>query len=227
MYRSVRKKVAESVSKLDSPEHYDWNKWLREPDSDEYYIDSLSTTVLDTDDINVWPTLPSTRDYTFDLPKIKLSKAFKQLNIKKEKTSKIFFSFPKPGLREIKEILSQAQIDYSLSVSSSGKGAIFRLSEGNKKKTSEISTEVLIREFYLMAPGLFNFPMLLPSEKVYSVDVSLNDKVEILDLLSNLKTEVINVELLNSENFIKPLNDIKQHRDKIPASSKPICGKKG
>jgi len=226
MYRSVRKKVAESVSKLDSPEHYDWNKWLREPDSDEYYIDSLATTVLNTDDINVWPVLPSTRDFTFDLPKIKLSKAFKQLSIKKEKTSKIFFSFPKPSLREVKEILSQAQIDYSLSVSSSGKGAIFRLSEGNKKKTSELSTEVLIREFYLMAPGLFNFPMLLPSERVYSVAVSLDDKVEILDLLTNLKTEVINVELLNSENFIKPVNGSNSTEIKFQALQKPSAVKK-
>ena len=226
MYRSVRKKVAESVSKLDSPEQYDWNKWLREPNSDEYYIDPLSTTVLETDDINVWPTLPSTRNYTFDLPRIKLSKAFKQLNIKKEKSSKIFFSFPKPNLREIKEILTQAQIDYSVSVSSSGKGAIFRLSEGNKKRTSEVSTEILIREFYLMAPGLFNFPMLLPSEKVYSVDVSINDKVEILDLLTNLKTEVINVELLNSENFIKPLNGTDSTEIKFQTLQKPSAVKK-
>ena len=71
MYRAVRKKVAESVSKLEFPEQYDWNKWLREPDADEYYIDNIYTSVLDTADMNVWPELPSTRGYTFDLPKVK------------------------------------------------------------------------------------------------------------------------------------------------------------
>ncbi len=214
MYKIVRKKVAESVSKLDSPEHYDWNRWLREPDQDEYYIDNFSQEVLDTNDINVWPSLPSTRGFTFDLPKIKLSKAFKQLNISKQKTSKIFFSFPKSDLKEIKEILTQAEIDYSLTVSVSGKGAIFRLKDGKNRQTSE-SAEILIREFYMMTPGVFNFPMLLPGEKLYSVNVSLDDKVKVLDLLSNLKTEIKKVELLNSENFISPLNNTENREIKF------------
>ncbi len=205
MYRVVRKKVAESVSKLEHPEHYDWNKWLREPDTDDYYIDNIYTSVLDTDNLNVWPELPSTRGYTFDLPKVKYSKAFKQLNIQKQKTSKIFFSFPKTSLSQIKEILQKADITYSLSVSDSGKGAIFRLSDG-KEKASGPGSEILIREFYLLIPRLFNFPMLVPGEKVYSITVGLNDEVKVLDLLSNLKTEVMNVELLNSDNIIDPLN---------------------
>src|SRR5512135_1568339 len=144
MYKIIRKKVAESVSKLDSPEHYDWNRWLREPDLEEYYVDNYSPMVLDTDEINVWPSLPSTRGFTFDLTK--------------QKTSKIFFSFPKSELREIKEILDRAEIDYSLSVSVSGKGAIFRLKDKKDRQTSDSSAEVLIREFYLMTPGVFNFP---------------------------------------------------------------------
>ncbi len=205
MYRVVRKKVAESVSKLEFPEHYDWNKWLREPDADDYYIENIYTSVLDTDALNVWPELPSTRGYTFDLPKVKYSKAFKQLYIQKQKTSKIFFSFPKTSLTEIKEILNKADIAYSLSVSDSGKGTIFRLSEGKSKKAFEPAAEILIREFYLLAPRLFNFPMLVPGEKVYSITIGLKDKVKVLDLLSNFKTEVINVELLNSDNFIDPL----------------------
>ena len=205
MYRVVRKKVAESVSKLEFPEHYDWNKWLREPDTDDYYIDNIYTSVLDTDNLNVWPELPSTRGYSFDLPKVKYSKAFKQLNIQKQKSSKVFFSFPKTSLSEIKEILQEADIAYSLSVSDSGKGAIFRLSDGKPKKVSGPSSEILIREFYLLVPRLFNFPMLVPGEKVYSITVGLNDKVKVLDLLSNLKTEVMKVELLNSDNIINPL----------------------
>ncbi len=206
MYRAVRKKVAESVSKLEFPEHYDWGRWLREPDADEYYIDNIYTSVLDTDDLNVWPELPSYRGYTFDLPRVKYSKPFKQLYIQKQKTNKIFFSFPKASLSEIKEILKKADIAYSLSVSDSGKGAIFRLSEGKSKKVFESTAEILIREFYLMTPRMFNFPMLVPGEKVYSIGIGLKDKVKVLDLLSNLKTEVINVKLLNSDSFIDPLN---------------------
>ncbi len=206
MYRAVRKKVAESVSKLESPEHYDWNRWLREPDADEYYIDNIYTLVLDTSALNVWPELPSTGGYTFDLPKVKYSKPFKQLYIQKQKTSKIFFSFPKPSINEIKEILKKADIAYSLSVSESGKGAIFRLSEGKSKKVFEPSTEIFIREFYLLSPRLFNLPMLVSGQKVYSVSIGLKDKVKVLDLLSNLKPEVMNVELLNSAHFIDPLN---------------------
>ncbi len=205
MYRTVRKKLAESISELEFPEHYDWNKWLREPDSDDYYIDNIYTSVLDTEALNVWPELPSTRGYTFDLPRVKYSKPFKQLYIQKQKTSKIFFSFPKTSLTEIKEILRKADITYSLSVLESGKGATFRLSEGKPKKTFEPAVEILIREFYLLAPRLFNFPMLVPGEKVYSIGIGLKDEVKVLDLLSNLKTEVMNVELLNSENFIDPL----------------------
>ena len=109
-------------------------------------------------------------------------------------------------MNEIKEILKKAEIAYSLSVSDSGKGAIFRLSEGKSKKTFETSVEILIREFYLLSPRLFHFPMLVPGEKVYSINVRLEDKVKVMDLLSNLKTEVMNVELLNSENFIDKLN---------------------
>ena len=209
MYKSARKKVAESISKLDFPEHYDWSKWLREPEFEEYYIDTFSTRVLDSDDYNVWPTLPSTRGFTFDLPKIKLSKAFKQLYIQKQKTNKIFFSFPKASAREIKEILSPADINFSFSVLDSGKGAIFRLREGKNKLTSEIAAEVFVRDFYLKAPGIFQLPLLLPGEKVFSIDVSFDKEIKVLDLLSNLKAEVINVELLNSENIIEPLDSSK------------------
>ncbi len=226
MYRSARKKVAESISKLDFPEHYDWSKWLREPEFEEYYIDTFSTRVLDSDEYNVWPTLPSTRGFTFDLPKIKLSKAFKQLHIQKQKTNKIFFSFPKASAREIKEILSPADINFSFSVLDSGKGAIFRLREGKNKLSSEIAAEVFVRDFYLKAPGIFQLPLLLPEEKVFSIDVSFDKEIKVLDLLSNMKAEVINVELLNSENIIERLDSSKNEEIKFQPLSNPSQVKK-
>lgn len=205
MYKSVRKKIAESLSSVDPPEHYDWNKWLREPLSEEYYIERVSTIILDTKDIDLRTAIPSARGYSFDLPKIKISKAFKQLYVQRQKTNKVFFSFPKSTLNAIKEILPSAEIAFSLSVSDSGKGSIFRLKEGKNKYISEMTSEVMARNFYLTAPGVFQLPLLLPVEKIFLMDTALNKKVEVYDLLSNLKTKVINVELLNSENIIDPI----------------------
>jgi len=222
MYKTIRKKVAGSVSRLDFPEHYEWNKWLRGPDSDEYSIDSIPWSILDTNDINLWPQLPSTRGFTFDLPRIRISKAFKQISFKTQKGNKIFFSFPKLNLKEIKEILTEAEIDFSLSVSDSRKGTIFRISEGKNTRSSDASAEILIREFYLLTPGVLDYKMIVPAKKGYSINVSLDDEIKVFDLLSNLKTEVVNVEMLNSEIFSESLKfsenkEIKFHS--LPDSS--------
>ncbi len=205
MYKSIRKKLAESISIVDSPEHYDWNKWLREPSSQEYYLERVSSAILDTKYIVLESPVPTTRGFSFDLPKIKISKAFKQLYIHKQKTNKVFFSFPKTNLNAIKEILTLSEITFSLSVSDSGSGSVFRLKDGKSKSVSEMTSEVFTRKFNLAAPGVFNLPLLLPLEEIFSMDTGINKKVEVYDLLSNLKTEVINVELLNSENFVDPI----------------------
>jgi hypothetical protein len=193
MIKGVRKKVAESISKVDSPEHYDWNKWLRAPGSEEYHIEHIYSAVQDTDDIDLETVIPSTRGYSIDLPKkIKISKAFKQLQISKHKTNKIFFSFPKTKLSSVDEILSSSEIDFSLSVPDSEKSSSSRQIEPENKHVSEMTGEVLIQDFYPPSPEVYHVP-LLPARKV-----------EVHDLFSNLKTEVINVELLNSDNFIDP-----------------------
>ncbi len=188
MYKSVRKKVAESLSKVDLPEQYDWNKWLRVPLSDDLSVEPFYTRVIDTNDIILGFIVPTERGFTFDLPRIKISKAFKQLVIQKQKTNKIFFSFPSSLTQSIKEILSAVRVIYSLSISLSDKGSIYRIIDGQNKEIQETATEISSIESRIKSPRTSDYPLLLPSEKVILKDVALISKPNIYDLLSNLKT---------------------------------------
>lgn len=205
MYKIVRKKVAESISKVDLPEQYDWSKWLRLPICDDFSIEPLYSGIINTNDIILGFTLPSEKGYTFDLPRIKLSKAFKQLNVQRQKTNKIFFSFPNPLLQSIKEILPSAPICFSLSISDSDKGLTFKAVEKLNRQISEVAADVSELNYRLTAPGIFKYKLLLPGEKVISKDIALNAKPEVIDLLSNLKTKVINVQLLDTDYFADPI----------------------
>lgn len=199
MYKSIRKKVAESLSKLDSPEYYDWNKWLREPASDDYYIEPVYSTILETDDISIETIAPDTKGYSIQLPqKIKISKAFKQLSITKQKTNKIFFNFPKAYVEPLKEILPQAKISYSLKVSDSD---VF-LAHKDVHLISELTGA---KNFHPSVPQVQQVPLLLPLNEVLSLNFNLTKTAKVYDLLSNLKKEIIEVNLLNSQNFVDPI----------------------
>ncbi|HSD62969.1 MAG TPA: helicase-related protein [Ignavibacteriaceae bacterium] len=226
MYKVVRKKMAESISKVDSPEQYDWNKWLRVPLSDDYYIEPLFSGIVDTQDIILGYTIPAERGFTFDLPKIKISKAFKQLSVQRQKTNKIFFSFPNTLSQSVKEILASARISFSLSVSHSDKGSIYKTSDGQSKQINEVTAELKSFDYRLTSPRTLNFALLLPSKKVSSKEIALFTKPEIIDLLSNLKTEVINVKLLNTENYIDPLKFSESREIKFQPISKNSSVKK-
>jgi len=214
MYKSIRKKVAESLSKLESPEFYDWNKWLREPASDDYHIEPVYSAVLETDDISIETIVPDTKGYSFELPqKIKISKAFKQLNITKQKTNKIFFSFPKAYVEPLKEILPPAEISYSLKVSDSDVLLVH-------KDVNRISELTGVKNLRPSVPQVHQVPLLLPLNEVSSLNFSLTKEVEVYDLLSNLKTEIIKIKLLNSENFAGPITFSENREIKFPSLPK-------
>ena len=96
MYKKIRKSVAETISNVDDPEQFQWNKWLKEP---QIYLERFPKSRIDIKNVETFKTFSEPTLYQvkkFTLTKFKVSEEVGQVVIKKKKTIKIFFTFPKP-----------------------------------------------------------------------------------------------------------------------------------
>lgn len=102
MYDKIRKKLAQSVSEVETTEQFVWHKWLRRPVIEEMEIGSFHSRLVQTEHLNKPIEVPSsdTRDIKFS--KVRLLKYAKKFYLTKSKTNKVFFGFGKPFPREIK-----------------------------------------------------------------------------------------------------------------------------
>ncbi len=101
MYKIIRKKVAASVSNVDVPEQFEWEKWLRAPDTESLAIAQISSSLSGFKE-NISYNLPETNSFNFRTKKVKLFTSRKLSTFPKEKTIKVFFRLGKSTTRKIK-----------------------------------------------------------------------------------------------------------------------------
>ena len=134
MYKKIRKSVAEAISNVEDPEQFEWNKWLKEP---QIYLERFPKTRIDTKKIENFkefsdPTLFQIKK--FALTKFKVSEEIKNVIVKKKKTFKIFFSFPKPYQHKISIFESDAsRLLFLSSFFYKEKELFFRVEKDNKE----------------------------------------------------------------------------------------------
>jgi SNF2 family DNA or RNA helicase len=102
MYKKIRKSFAEAIANVDDPDQFEWNKWLKEP---QIYLERFPKPRIDVKSVDNYKTFTEPTLYQvkkFTLTKFKVSEEVRQVVIKKKKTIKIFFTFPKPYEQRIK-----------------------------------------------------------------------------------------------------------------------------
>jgi hypothetical protein len=175
MYKAIRKKVAKSVSSINSAEDFAWGKWLKEPQLSFHEIDPFSTSLINAKDLNTWLVSKSTA--TSILKGISLFPAdvypeLKAIHPKKTKTNPVFFGLGATRTERIKF---------------SGVDDLY------KKKPAEVNFKKEPVKINVFTPKFDD----LKQEKV---DWQINPP-EITEKLSALKPKVFNLELLNPESF--------------------------
>jgi hypothetical protein len=102
MYDKIRKKLAQSVSEVETTEQFVWHKWLRRPVVEEMTIGNFNSRIVKTDHLNKAIEIPANETRDLKLSKPKLLKYAKKFYLTKSKTNTIFFGFGKPYPREIR-----------------------------------------------------------------------------------------------------------------------------
>ena len=102
MYKSIRKKVASTVSEIEKSEDSAWGKWLKAPSLHEHLIGGFETSLLDTAQYNSWLEKPNFRKKKFDFRETFVFPEHKNLHPKKLKTHAVFFDLPGTELKKLK-----------------------------------------------------------------------------------------------------------------------------
>ncbi len=104
MYKQIRKKLAMSVSDMQTVEDFEWRKWLKEPSLHEEKIEKIDSSLINTDLQNQWLKNP-----TYEEKKVVLSDSIilpelKDYSSRKTKTNLVFFDFGSPNVKKFKVV---------------------------------------------------------------------------------------------------------------------------
>ncbi|MDO8549650.1 MAG: DEAD/DEAH box helicase [Ignavibacteria bacterium] len=102
MYKTIRKKVASTVSEIERTEDFAWGKWLKEPALSEHTIEGFQTSLLDTNQYNSWLEKPEFQKKKFDFRETFVFPESKNLHPKKFKTHTVFFGLAKTEVKKLK-----------------------------------------------------------------------------------------------------------------------------
>jgi SNF2 family DNA or RNA helicase len=102
MYKTIRKKVASTVSEIERTEDFAWGKWLKEPALHEYTIEGFQTSLLDTQQYNSWIEKPSFSKQKIDFRETYIFPEFSNIHPKKTKTHTVFFGLSKTELKKFR-----------------------------------------------------------------------------------------------------------------------------
>jgi SNF2 family DNA or RNA helicase len=95
MYRKLRKSIATSISTFESPENFEWQKWLRNPSLDEVEIEAIDTYLEDTSKWKEPFTSPEITASEFQFESSQTFESEWEYVFIKLKTSPVFFGFKK------------------------------------------------------------------------------------------------------------------------------------
>ncbi|NWF90185.1 MAG: DEAD/DEAH box helicase [Ignavibacteriaceae bacterium] len=153
MYKKIRKSLAESVATLENPDQFHWSKWLREP---QIYLERfpkprIAIRLIDSYKSFEKPALFQVSK--FALSKSRISEEIRNVTIKKKKTFKIFFTYPKTFQNEIPIFPPDTvRIIFLASIYSKDKGFFLRI----KNQKSEN-----LKSFYPKCSGKTVDPILV------------------------------------------------------------------
>lgn len=147
MYKKIRKSVAEAISNVEDPEQFEWNKWLKEP---QIYLERFPKPRIDVKKVENFkefsePTLFQVKKFT--LTKFKVSEEIKNVVVKKKKTFKIFFSFPKPYQHKISIFESNtSRLLFLSSFFYKEKELFFRVEKDNEESVNRLMPKIISKQ---------------------------------------------------------------------------------
>lgn len=203
MYKKIRKSFAETVATLENPEQFQWTKWLREPQT---YLERFPKPRIAVKSVDTFKSFekPSLFQVSkFMLSKSRVSEGIRSIVIKKRKTFKIFFTFPKTYQQRItifssdtgklifllsiyfkdKELFIRTKTEINETIQSAYPKSISKDIEpfAVSVRTHQVKlqkTKQLSHGFILAIPEnvdyKINVPTSLPSNKVFSLDILRN-----------------------------------------------------
>lgn len=197
MLKTIRQKVATSISEIDNSDDFVFSKWLRVPVIDEERIDDLYAEG-DPQEVAVkkLPQPLSVR-LKFILQPFRLIEVPQEFDISKVKTNPVFFNVPRSRIKELSDSLSikgassksfRIPIDFEISISSPDFTSPATITNEHKQ--------------YL-------FGFIRTIEQVFSIKEPEEREVKLLisppeikDQLQSLIPTVYNIELLNEEKLV-------------------------
>src|SRR4030067_3459134 len=102
MYKTIRKKVASTVSEIERSEDFAWGKWLKTPSMAEHTVEGFQTSLLDTNHLNSWLEKPAFQKKRFDFRETFVFPESKNLHPKQSKTHIIFFSLTETKVKKLR-----------------------------------------------------------------------------------------------------------------------------
>jgi|GEM_PF-2698393 len=109
MYKQIRKKLAKSVSDIQTAEDFEWRKWLKEPSLHEEKIESIYTSLINTDPQNEWLENPAYEEKKVILSDSTILPELKDYSSRKTKTNLVFFGFGSPNVKKFKVVDYEAK----------------------------------------------------------------------------------------------------------------------
>ncbi len=220
IYKKIRKSTATKISNLESTETFLWNKWIREPLTEDRELEPFIKRLWDTSKIVVSIDNPGLDKFTFKFKKIKIYKSAQRLLDLKSKTNLIFFGFGTFQTTNINISFNQELKQYfSTTIEYDGPALSFKIKDHRKKEYT-----TLLTPFTKDISGSFNKSgkseenditpvkeIEIKEEKTLinkidseikvkkTIEVNYNfDIPKVVDYLSELIPKVYNIDLLNS-----------------------------
>ncbi len=174
MIRSVRKKLASSISGLEAVEDFSFNSWLRIPLHDIVEIGSISSHLKNTKKINLHLDVPESEKFVAVFPEANIYPELKNYFFKKVRSNAVFFKMNPTEQRGI-------QISAIESKSLKSK----------PKKLKFVATPAQVEEVKVKFSELeqTDYPLLIEPPAMF-------------DYLSEMVPEVIKIELLNLQDVV-------------------------
>lgn len=204
MIKQVRKKIVSSISNVELPDQFEWNKWLRHPSQEYHIISSIPVKLIKNDEWNKKiPPASVKKAEIISFPKIKLYKGNKKLVFPSPKINRIFFGLGNSKLKEIKIFdPSKIKFKYVFKTIFEKKGEVYYKTINNEQEESlKVSPDSSARDFnFKLSPtkqiNLKNIP-----SKIKKINHEI-DLPEITDQLKNIKPKIFNIDLLNLDKIV-------------------------
>ena len=174
MLRSVRKKIASSLSEIESGEDFLYNSWLRKPPSQKTIIRTITSSLSDTSEIGLSIEEPYSSQHFFLLNNSDLYPEENNYFFKKAKTNPVFFNL----------LIVPLKVTYLTDIEPKPAGYSAR----------KIDFAFRINPGYDI-PVLFNLPE--PSKIKFKLRLPKTE-----DRLENLRTKVVKVDLLGIDDIV-------------------------